>query len=69
MPRYRLLARHVIADVIREAGEEVEITCGPSFQMEPLDAAAVTALERFAVARGAPPTRGVEAAGKRPPHA
>lgn len=47
MPRYRLLAPHVIDGAVREAGWETELECEPSLEMEPLDAAGKAALTRF----------------------
>jgi hypothetical protein len=53
VPRYRLLAKHIIADVLREPGEIVELTCEPSFDMAPLNDAAAEAIVRFRASRGA----------------
>jgi hypothetical protein len=47
MPRYRLLSRHVIADVVREPGEIVDIDYPPSLEMAPLDRAGREALAAF----------------------
>jgi hypothetical protein len=47
MPRYRLLAPHVIDGAVREIGYEVELDYEPSLEMEPLDAAGKKALAAF----------------------
>lgn len=47
MPRYRLLAPHVIDGAVREAGYEVSLDCDPSLEMEPLDKAGKEALAAF----------------------
>jgi hypothetical protein len=47
MPRYRLLAPHVIDGAVREAGYETELDAEPSLQMEALDKDGEEALTRY----------------------
>jgi hypothetical protein len=47
MPRYRLLAPHVIDGAVREVGYEVALDCEPSLEMEPLDKDGKEALKKF----------------------
>jgi hypothetical protein len=51
MPKYRLLAPHIVDGALLGAGAEIDIDYDPSFEMEPLDAAGERALAAFRESR------------------